>query len=224
MGATNPVVFVGFSGRMTSLLREICEEQKIDYKILSSKAPEKQRVRDLKGSSGAIDFSHPSFTPTLCKLAMEAHVPLVSGTTGFSTPLENVFEKAAQQIPVLWDSNFSLGIEVLCQLAELAALKLKWPVSVLDIHHEHKKDSPSGTALKLSHRIHGQGAETPVSFHSIRLGEIPGEHRILMNFCHETLELSHRVTSRRPFAEGALKALNWLQHQQKGLYGMKDML
>lgn len=219
-------VIVGSQGRMSQALQNSFHQHWRPFKLFSPKAPVPLRVGDFKGSDGVIDFSSPDVSRLVVDLAFEAKVPLVCGTTGWKSPVDfdETFLVASKTIPIVWDSNFSLGIEMLSQVGELIAEKIGNPLSITDIHHMHKKDAPSGTALKLAKRIQEAKPGIQVSIQSVRLGEIPGEHRILASFEDETLEFTHRAHSRRPFSEGAMKALKWAQKQKPGLYSMKDVL
>lgn len=220
------VVIVGSQGRMSSMLQELCRQDRIEYRLYSTNAPEDKRVESFAGASGVIDFSLPQATNEVIKLCREARVPLVCGTTGWASEQERdmIFEEASREIPVVLDSNFSMGVELLCQTAELLAKQLDTGFGITDIHHHHKKDSPSGTALKLAKRIQEQNQNATVTFNDFRLGEIPGEHRVLVSWKDETMELMHRAHNRKPFAQGALHAYDWAQKQKPGLYRMKDVL
>jgi len=221
-----PIIIIGLEGRMSEILQELLGALKLPYKIFSPKAPDSLRAENFKNSQGVIDFSKPEIFEKVIGLAMEAKVPFVCGTTGFSSDdfKQKLLEEASKTIPVVWDSNFSQGIEILCQMSELLSKNIVGHYSITDIHHTHKKDSPSGTAHKIKSRILNKNPKLPLEVLSIRTGEIPGEHRVLIGFGDESLELVHRAYSRQPFAEGALKALNFAQKQQPGIYSMKDVL
>lgn len=219
------VVIIGSQGRMSKILQEIAAEKKIQTKNFS-RDPSFRSIQDFNGSVGVIDFSLPDATSELVSLAETAKVPFICGTTGWKSTPERlkVFEKASKTIPVVWDSNFSEGIEVLCQMAEVLAKKTNSEVKIMDVHHIHKKDAPSGTALKIRDRMMSAQPSSKISIESIREGEVFGEHQISIELNGEKVSLSHSALSRRPFAEGAFKALAWAQKQKPGLYSMKDIL
>lgn len=220
------IIVVGYEGKMARALREACETEKLPFKIFSEKAPKDLRVEDFRNSRGVIDFSLPSETKQLIEMAIEAKVPLVCGTTGFETELkiQKFFEEASQSIPILWDSNFSLGVEWACRSAEVLGQMAKAPIEILDIHHIHKRDRPSGTALKIRDRILAARPNAEIRIRSERIGEVFGEHRISATFDDQSVEIVHRALSRRPFAYGALLAFEWLEEKQKGFYSVKDII
>jgi len=209
---------------MSKMLQEILSNEKKDFKIFARDAS-KRELQNFKGALGVIDFSSMEATPSIVKLCVEAGCPLVCGTTGWKSKAEaiKIFEVASQQIPILFDSNFSLGIEVFCQMAEKAALISDTAFKITDIHHIHKKDSPSGTALKIEARIRNIQPGAKIRIESIREGEVAGEHRLSFQLEHENLELVHRAESRQAFAIGAIKALDWLVNQKPGIYNMQDL-
>lgn len=219
------IIVVGFSGRMSQKVMEILKVQGKPFKVYSEKAPHELRVNDFESSAGVIDFSSPEVSERVLQLALTARVPYVCGTTGWKSLQETkrAFENAGKSIPVLLDSNFSLGIELFCQAAEKWTRTITGRLHLTDIHHIHKKDAPSGTALKIKDRIEAASPQK-VDVQSIREGEVFGEHRLLLSFGDEELEVIHRAQSRAPFAEGAVRALEWLQKQKPGFYSMKDML
>lgn len=210
---------------MSTLIRSCLEARKIDVRVFSDKAPSEIRVSTFEGASGVIDFSRTELTEKILALAVSAKVPLVCGTTGFADrkKIEAEFRQASKTIPVVWDSNFSLGVEILCRASEIAALRTSNAAHITDLHHIHKKDAPSGTALKIQDRIKSAAA-LKVEIESIREGEIFGEHRVRFSLQDEELEFIHRAQSRRPFAEGSIDALLWVAKQNSGFYTMKDIL
>ena len=148
---------------------------------------------------------------------------LVSGTTGLSEGQRDALAAAAQSIPVLWASNFSLGVAVLNELVERAATALKgWDVDVVEAHHTQKKDAPSGTALTLGTAAGSAGAG--VSYASLRAGDIIGEHTVQFTGPGERLELIHRAGNRDIFARGALHAASRITRKPAGSYQIRDLL
>ena len=175
-----------------------------------------------------IDFSHPkaaidvalSMHKTPCKT-------LVTGTTGYAETEEKALEAAAESITLVKSGNFSIGICVLEDLVERAASKLKdgWDIDVLDIHHRHKKDAPSGTALMLGRAaLNGRDSNSKIEYAALRHGGVIGEHSVNFGSDMEVLTLSHSATDRAIFAKGALVAALWAVDQDKGLYTMKEVL
>lgn len=171
----------------------------------------------------AIDFSLPEGFDPILSLCMERGAALVSGTTGLSDAQQSALRQAASRIPVVWASNFSLGVAVLAELVERAASALKeWDCDIVESHHTQKKDAPSGTALTLGQAAGSAGSD--VRYASLRAGDIVGEHTVQFTGLGERLELIHRATNRDIFARGALQAGQRLRGRAPGLYGMRDLL
>ena len=171
----------------------------------------------------AVDFSLPEGFSPLLALCVARRAAVVSGTTGLSDGQRDALAAAAESIPVLWASNFSLGVAVLNELVERAAVALKgWDVDVVEAHHTEKKDAPSGTALTLGTAAASSGAE--VRYASLRAGDIIGEHTVQFTGPGERLELVHRAGNRDIFARGALHAASRLVHRPPGLYRIRDLL
>jgi 4-hydroxy-tetrahydrodipicolinate reductase len=171
----------------------------------------------------AIDFSLPEGFRALLEFCEARGVALVSGTTGLDPELRGRMEQAARSIPVLWASNFSLGVVVLEDLLRRAAGALPWPVSITETHHVHKLDAPSGTAITLaSAAAQAQGRTPPIE--SIREGEVVGTHEIRMQGPGERIELSHVATDRDIFARGALEAATRLAGRPAGAWKLPELL
>ena len=175
-----------------------------------------------------IDFTLPEGTRTAAQWCMHQDVALLSGVTGLPVEVNTDLRTAAQKIPVLWSPNLSLGINLLAELAKQAAAVLdpKIQVEIEDIHHQWKKDAPSGTALMLGETIAAQrgSADEQIDYSSIREGENIGEHKITFNMAGEELDLVHRAHDRSIYALGALGAGKWLVGQPAGLYSATDWL
>ena len=172
----------------------------------------------------AIDFSlAPGFDAVLAA-CLERKAALVSGTTGLDDWQRSQLSAAGSRIPVLWASNFSLGVVVLEDLVRRASLALReWPVAITETHHVHKKDAPSGTAITLARAAsHGQDA-TP-AIHSVREGEVVGEHVVSFSGPGETLELTHRATDRDVFSRGALEAALRLHGCSAGFWSLSALV
>ena len=167
----------------------------------------------------AIDFSLPAGFESVLALCLERGSALVSGTTGLDEAQKSAVATAGRRIPVLWASNFSLGVAVLGSLIERAARFLPgWDCDIVEAHHSRKLDAPSGTALTLGGIAAGQGAHP--RYASIRAGDIVGEHVVQFTGSGERLELVHRATNRDIFASGALHAATRLAGRQSGVYSL----
>lgn len=198
----------------------------------------------LSAAHVAIDFTLPAATHDIIQAVTKARVPLVCGVSGLPAPLFEQLLAAADEVPVLYDRNMSLGIAVLEQMVRLAGAVLdgQFVAEIHETHHVHKIDAPSGTALKLGEALaasRGQnfsdayqydpsGSQQPrqgkIHFESIRHGDAAGEHTVLLKSPDESLSLTHNVGNRRVFALGALRAARWLVNQPPGFYSMQDLV
>jgi len=172
----------------------------------------------------AVDFSLPAALPALLDLCVARRAALVSGTTGLDPELRSRMRVAAQSIPLLWASNFSLGVVVLEDLLRRAAATLPWPVSIVETHHVHKLDAPSGTAISLAAAAAAAGQGDSPQIQSIREGEVVGTHRIRLSGPGETLELGHVAADRDIFARGALEAAVRLAGRPAGTWTLPQLL
>jgi 4-hydroxy-tetrahydrodipicolinate reductase len=171
----------------------------------------------------AVDFSLPAALPELLRLCEQRQSALVSGTTGLDPALRERMARSARTIPLLWASNFSLGVVVLEDLLRRAAAVLPWPVSIVETHHVHKLDAPSGTAISLAAAAaQVQGRSPPIE--SIREGEVVGTHRIRLSGPGETLELAHVAEERDIFARGALEAALRIASRPAGAWTLPQLL
>ncbi|MCF6220361.1 MAG: 4-hydroxy-tetrahydrodipicolinate reductase [Robiginitomaculum sp.] len=175
-----------------------------------------------------IDFSHPKAAIDAALMMYETSCrTLVTGTTGYSATEEAALEKAANAITLVKSGNFSIGICVLENLVRKAAAALPkdWDAGILDIHHNQKKDAPSGTALMLGRALEAGGQSiTPGEIAALRHGGVVGEHSVFLSSNMETLTLTHTAIDRAVFAKGALTAGIWAAEQDNGLYDMRDVL
>ena len=200
---------------------------------------------NIKACEAIIDFSFHEVTPEIARLAVQHKLPLVIGTTGH-TPKEKaqILDCIEGQIPVVWAGNYSVGVNTLNYLTRKAAgiLGEHYEPEVLEMHHHHKKDAPSGTAERLieilkdgyqlgdENVVHGReglvGARPAkeIGVHAIRGGDIVGEHTVYFCGDGERIELTHRATDRKIFAQGAVRAAKWASEQKPGLYNMEDVL
>ena len=171
----------------------------------------------------AIDFSLPPGLHALLEFCEARGAALVSGTTGLDPELRTRMAQAAHSIPLLWASNFSLGIVLLEELLRRAGSAVPWPVSITEIHHVHKLDAPSGTAITLAAAAAQAQGHTP-QIESIREGEVVGTHRIRLQGPGETLELGHVASDRDIFARGALEAAAKLAGRGAGAWTLPQLL
>lgn len=171
----------------------------------------------------AIDFSLPEGFDRVLSLCLEREAALVSGTTGLAEAQRDALRAAAQRIPVCWAANFSIGVAVLAELVERAASALaRWDCDIVETHHVHKKDAPSGTALALGARAEAGGA-TP-RYASLRAGDVVGEHLVQFTALGERIELVHRATSRDVFARGALQVARRIVGREAGAWSVATLL
>lgn len=183
----------------------------------------------VKSADVLIDFSLPEATDEVVDTALRHRRPLVCGVSGLSDAQVAKIEEAAAEIPLVYDRNMSLGIAVLERSVREAAASLgaDFEVRVSEVHHVHKKDAPSGTALALGEAIAAARGETgtgSVEFASERRGDVPGDHEVVMASSTERLTFAHSVTTREVFADGAVRAAAWVISQPPGHYRMRDVL
>lgn len=225
----------GANGRMGQALQRLCAEDDACTVVGAVSRKVGQRViggvpqfssAELAGAPDfdvAVDFSLPEGFDRLLALCVERGRALVSGTTGLSDAQREGINAAAARIPVLWAANFSLGVAVLSALVEQAARALPgWDCDIVEAHHVHKLDAPSGTALALGAAAAAGGANARHA--SIRAGDIVGEHLVQFATAGERLELVHRASNRDIFARGALHAAARLAGRPPGLYRLQDLL
>ena len=172
-----------------------------------------------------VDFSAASTVEEICGQAVQHNRPLVIGTTGHAPAQKNSIQRAAGSVPIVFASNFSIGVNVLFWLTGRAAQLLgdNFNAKIVETHHIHKKDAPSGTAKTLAEIIKKEMGHD-VQTESIREGEVVGEHVVTFSGPGERLELVHHAQSRETFASGALTAAKWVVNQRPGLYSMQDVL
>ncbi len=192
-----------------------------------------------------IDFTIPKCTFEVLKIASKLKKKVVIGTTGFTKKEENLIKKYSRKIPILKAGNMSLGINLLMYLTEIASASLgnNYLSKVFEVHHRHKKDHPSGTALMLGKGIAvGKNKDfyklmgkkylnkksfpygKKINFNSIRKGEIIGEHEVKFSSGKEIITLNHEAFDRALYSEGALTAAKWLNKKKPGLYSMRNLL
>ena len=236
--STSPVRLLihGANGRMGQALLRLAAEQPKRFAVVGAVSRSVgQRVIDgvphfaaseLGGAPACdvvVDFSLPEAFDPLLAYCVAHDRALVSGTTGLTEDQHTALDAASLRIPVLWASNFSLGVAVLADLVERAARALPgWDCDIVEQHHTRKLDAPSGTALTLGEAAGRGGAEA--RYAAIRAGDIVGEHTVQFASFGERIELAHRATNRDIFARGALHAAAWLARQPPGRYRIADAL
>jgi len=250
------VGILGSTGRVGEhLINNIQETEGLELSVLHVFSELKTSVPDsvlvtndmktlLENCDVVIDFSAPEATQALFESALQNPTPLVVATTGFNEHQKNLMVEASELMPVLYASNMSAGIALLKQLVEQVAATLKdFDIEIVEQHHRHKVDSPSGTALTLGEfaakgrgldldavRISGRdgqiGARTKdeIAVMALRGGDIVGRHTVGFYNDGEYLELNHTATNRQTFSKGAIRAAAWLVGQESGMYSINDCL
>ena len=181
----------------------------------------------MKNADVAIDFSQADAIIEVCRAALQHGRPLVVGTTGHSAEQKKAIEEAAKSLPIVFASNFSVGVNALFALADKAAKVLgdEFDLEIVETHHTKKKDAPSGTAKTLAEILKkARKVDSEIPIQSIREGDVVGEHIVIFSGPGERLELVHRAKSRETFAKGALRAAEWVIGKPPGLYSMQDVL
>ena len=225
-------------------LVSLTENRFINKKIAGIK-PLKNSVDAFKRSNVIIDFTVPKCTLEILEIASKLKKKVVIGTTGFSKKEENLIKKFSKKIPILKAGNMSLGVNLLMYLTEIASKSLgnNFLSKVYEVHHKHKIDYPSGTALMLGRGIaDGKNKNfynligkkylnkksfpyaKKINFNSIRRGEVIGEHEVMFSSGKEIVKLNHESFDRALYSEGALTAATWLMSKKAGLYSMRDLL
>ncbi|MGZ3768406.1 MAG: 4-hydroxy-tetrahydrodipicolinate reductase [Bdellovibrio sp.] len=171
-----------------------------------------------------IDFSSPEALKTVLERAAANHTPVVCGTTGLSSFQKDLLAEYGKKIPVLWSSNMSLGVAVLNEAIKSLAAVAHFDFQIEEIHHNRKKDKPSGTALTLQENLHKAVKKELPEPLAIRGGGVFGIHKVYSMSDEEVLVFEHNALNRTVFAKGAVKAAEWLIKQDKGLYQMRDVL
>lgn len=199
----------------------------------------------LPGVDALIDFTLPEPASAHVAACADAGVPLVLGTTGFDAEQSQGVATAARRIPLVHAANYSVGVTLSLRLMATAARALgeDYDVEIVEAHHRHKVDAPSGTALRMGEAVaaardtdlgacavHGRQGHTgerdrgTIGLHAVRGGDVVGDHTVLFLGQGERLELSHRASSRMTFARGAVRSALWVREQSPGLYDMEDVL
>ncbi|MFP4070344.1 MAG: 4-hydroxy-tetrahydrodipicolinate reductase [Opitutales bacterium] len=237
------ILLNGAKGRMGRAIAVIAGDH--DAVIAAACDAGDDPARHVADCDAIIDFSFHEVTPGIAALAAGHGLPLVIGTTGHSAEERTaILQSTEGRIPVVWAGNYSVGVNTLNYLTRKAAAILgeKYEPEVMEMHHHHKKDAPSGTAERLVeilkdacrigddqvvHGREGQVGARPakeIGVHALRGGDIVGEHTVYFCGDGERIELTHRATDRKIFAQGALRAAHWATRQKPGLYNMEDVL
>ena len=220
-------------------------ENRIINKKISGIKPELNTEKAFKNTNIIIDFTVPKCTFEVLKIASKLKKRIIIGTTGFTKKEESLIKKYSKKIPILKAGNMSLGINLLMYLTEITSKSLgdNFLSKVFEVHHKHKRDHPSGTALMLGKGIaKGKNKNLnniigkkflnkksfpygkKINFNSLRKGEIIGEHEVKFSNGKEIITLNHEAFDRALYSDGALTASKWLMKKKPGLYSMRDLL
>lgn len=242
--STTKIIITGSKGRMGRAIAA-CASQHPEIKIAGQiDQGDDLRAVITKGDV-VIDFSSHTATPDIAALCAKHKKALVIGTTGHTDTETFQIRKLESKIPIVWASNFSTGVNTLFWLTRKAAeiLGPDYDLEIIEMHHRHKHDAPSGTAktlaeilaaarkLRLSEAarhgrsgITGERTQSEIGIHSIRGGDVVGDHTVVFASNGERVELTHKASSRDTFGNGALRAAQWVAKQLPGLYDMQDVL
>jgi 4-hydroxy-tetrahydrodipicolinate reductase len=238
------VIIVGSKGRMGEALARLAgQDPKLE---LIAGVDKGDNVLDsIDRCDVLIEFAHHSLSGDLAKTAADRGKAMVIGTTGHAADERKAVEAAARRIPIVFAPNFSVGVNLLFYLTQIAAETLgeDYDEEVVEMHHRKKLDAPSGTARRLGEilaeaaggayddlAVHGRHgdvgarARRVIGMHALRGGDVVGDHTVHFAADGERLELTHRASSRETFASGALRAAQWVRAQKPGLYSMQDVL
>ena len=245
----------GAAGRMGRAIAQVAVEAGLEIaggtdregsgELLAGLAISSDPIELAHRSDVLIDFSVPAALSAHLDACIAAGKPLLIGTTGLEPAHHALIDEAAKVIPVLQTGNTSLGVNLLAALVQQAASRLgdDWDIEIVEMHHRHKVDAPSGTALLLGEAaargrdialadhsergrdgITGARAQGAIGFAALRGGSVAGDHQVIFAADGERIEIGHRAESRIIFARGAVRAAYWLQDQPTGRYDMKDVL
>ena len=232
------ILLVGASGRMGNCVQTLAQEQGISVQKCTTRPYVQLPLPWPPDTSVVIDFSCDSVTGQMVAKLLEGtppFPPLVIGTTGLSHDTMENIKHYAQRAACLVASNFSLGVAILRACVRLASAKLPdaFEAEIIEIHHRHKRDIPSGTAQlllndirdarMLSHDASRETAPEPVKIHSLRIASVVGEHQVIFAGPGEQLRFVHQAENRSVFAHGALYAAQWICGQNPGLYHIEDV-
>ena len=202
--------------------------------------PVYEHIGDFGGKADVIiDFSHHSAAAEVCEYAVKTGTPVLIATTGQTDEENEIINKASEKVAVFRSANMSLGVALLCELAKTAAKNMPdADIEIVEKHHNRKLDAPSGTALLIADCIqkvresaeyvfgrsgHAKRTQNEIGIHALRLGNIVGEHEVIISTDNETITLKHEARSRALFAEGANAAADFLKDKAPGMYSMNDI-
>ncbi len=237
------ILVTGISGRMGQTVKQAVELNPATELGSTHDVGEDIAAAMQKADIG-IDFSFHGFTQELLATAVAQGKPLVIGTTGHTAEEKAAIAEAAKQIPIVFASNYSIGVNTLFWLTRKATAILRnYDIEIIEMHHHHKLDAPSGTARTLAEVVcdvtgldyekdvmHGRNGlvgarpQAQIGMHSLRGGDVVGDHTVMYATDGERVELTHKASSRMTFASGAVRAALWLADKPAGLYNMQDVL
>ena len=238
------VIITGSKGRMGQALLA-CAARMHDIQVAGQVDIGDDLSAVIEKGEVVIDFSFHEATRGIAELCGEYKKALVIGTTGHSAEEKSKIAKQKLKIPMVWSANYSTGVNTLFWLTRKAAeiLGTGFDLEIVEMHHRLKKDAPSGTALNLAQilaqvrqqqlsdvarygrqGVIGERTTNEIGVHSVRGGDVVGEHTVIFATNGERLELTHKASSRETFANGALRAAQWVAQQRPGLYDMQDVL
>ncbi len=232
----------GFKGRMGNAIAETAQAS--GHAITGKVDIGDDLKAALAESDVVIDFSFHTVTRGVFETAVALGKPIICGTTGHTQEERAELLEIAAKVPTVWAGNFSIGVNLLCYLTEKAAeiLPLSYNAEITEMHHRLKKDAPSGTALMLAESVlgprelsyddlqhgregvPGERGEREVGMHSLRGGDVVGDHTVLFADIGERLELTHKASSREIFSRGAVRAAEWAVEKAPGVYSIRDVL
>ena len=238
------IIIAGANGRMGQALLG-CAKNYRDLEVVGRIDQGDDLSAVIKGTDVVIDFSFHKATPEIAELCATNKKALVIGTTGHSDEEQSKIKNQKSKIPIVWSANYSTGVNTLFWLTRKAVeiLGPAFDLEVVEMHHRTKKDAPSGTAKSLAEilakvrneqlekvarhgrvGITGERTSSEIGVHSIRGGDVVGDHTVIFANLGERLELTHKASSRDTFANGALRAAQWVVNQKPGIYDMQDVL
>jgi 4-hydroxy-tetrahydrodipicolinate reductase len=240
------VLITGASGKMGSLIKGLLEKDTFFNEVYGFDRIENKDENIFSNLSRIpnvhviIDFSTPLLLDELIEYSTKNNVPLVIATTGYTEIQKKRIEEASQTIPIFYSANYSYGVAIITEVLKQVSAKLErdFDIEIVEKHHHHKLDAPSGTSLHLAHAINSslkskkeivnghQGQRKPLelAIHAVRGGSIVGEHQVIFAGLDEVIEITHNAQSKSIFAHGAIKAAKFIIHQKKGFYTMNDLI
>lgn len=245
------IILNGCNGKMGNAISKLIAERE-DCKIVAGvdintevprEFPVFGSIKDVEKGDVIIDFSHPSCLPQLLEYAVESSTPIVVATTGFTDADIDNIKAASRAVPVFFTFNMSIGINLLVELAKTASKVLGegFDVEIIEKHHNQKIDAPSGTAIMLANAVNEvndnkysyeydrhskreKRSKREIGIHSVRGGNIVGEHEVIFAGHDETVTLAHSAASKEVFAVGAVNAAVFISDKKPGLYDMKNLI